>query len=146
MFGYKDYPPNLQKECTEGISLLTAAECLYYRFNSQEWVKYIWAVGLLAAGQSSTMTVSGSIRQVLLIQSLPCALLNVCSSSLHFFLPRKCTRALIFVVCSRGREGLQYLTRKGTAVVVWSRHYDWPNPMFIVTCIISVGAYSSSPQ
>ncbi|CAI8031435.1 Natural resistance-associated macrophage protein 2 [Geodia barretti] len=46
----------VQRECTEQISLLNAADCLYYRFHCQEWVRYIWAIGLLAAGQSSTMT------------------------------------------------------------------------------------------
>jgi Mn2+/Fe2+ NRAMP family transporter len=46
----------IQRECTEHISLLNAADCLYYRFHCQEWVRYIWAIGLLAAGQSSTMT------------------------------------------------------------------------------------------
>ena len=56
-YSYSDYPANIQRECTQHISLLNAADCLYYRYNRQEWVRYIWAIGLLAAGQSSTMTV-----------------------------------------------------------------------------------------
>ena len=57
------YPPttpaSVQESCAPGkISLLRAVDCLFYRYNKQEWIKYIWAIGLLAAGQSSTMTVS----------------------------------------------------------------------------------------
>lgn len=60
MFGYsyENAPDSIQQECTQDISLLNAADCLYYRYDKQEWVRYIWAFGLLAAGQSSTMTVS----------------------------------------------------------------------------------------
>ena len=43
----------------ENISLLNAEQCLYYRYDQLGWIKYIWAIGLLAAGQSSTMTVCG---------------------------------------------------------------------------------------
>ena len=57
------YPPttpaSVQESCAPGkISLLRAVDCLFYRYDKQEWIKYIWAIGLLAAGQSSTMTVS----------------------------------------------------------------------------------------
>jgi len=49
----------VRQSCLAGnISLLAAEQCLYYRYGKQEWIKYIWAIGLLAAGQSSTMTVS----------------------------------------------------------------------------------------
>ena len=41
----------------DNISLLNAEQCLFYRYNQLSWIKYIWAIGLLAAGQSSTMTV-----------------------------------------------------------------------------------------
>ena len=52
-------PHDVIMSCSaENISLLNAETCLYYRFDKLEWIKYIWAVGLLAAGQSSTMTVS----------------------------------------------------------------------------------------
>lgn len=57
VYAYSYSDATQQKQCTEDISLLNAADCLYYRYN-HEWVKYIWAIGLLAAGQSSTMTVS----------------------------------------------------------------------------------------
>lgn len=62
VFAYT-YPPttpaSVQELCTpERISLLHAVDCLFYRYDQQEWIKYIWAIGLLAAGQSSTMTVS----------------------------------------------------------------------------------------
>ena len=62
VFAYT-YPPttpaSVQESCTpEKISLLHAVNCLFYRYDQQEWIKYIWAIGLLAAGQSSTMTVS----------------------------------------------------------------------------------------
>ena len=54
-----DVPLNIRLGCTAGnISLLNAEQCLFYRYNQLGWIKYIWAVGLLAAGQSSTMTVS----------------------------------------------------------------------------------------
>ena len=51
------YPPstpfNVRQSCSaENLSLLNA--CLFYRYDKQQWIKYIWA----AAGQSSTMTVS----------------------------------------------------------------------------------------
>ena len=52
-------PTSVTVECAAGnISLLNAVDCLFYRYNQQQWIKYIWAIGLLAAGQSSTMTVS----------------------------------------------------------------------------------------
>ena len=51
-------PSDIILACTaENISLLNAEQCLYYRYGQLGWVKYIWAIGLLAAGQSSTMTV-----------------------------------------------------------------------------------------
>ena len=64
------YPPttpaSVREECAaETISLLYAVDCLYYRYGKLEWVKYIWAIGLLAAGQSSTMTVSCEVYDVL---------------------------------------------------------------------------------
>ena len=43
------------------ISLLKAEQCLFYRYNQLGWIKYIWAIGLLAAGQSSTMTVCNCV-------------------------------------------------------------------------------------
>ena len=53
-----DVPVGVREGCTaHNISLLNAEECLFYRYNRLEWIKYIWAIGLLAAGQSSTMTV-----------------------------------------------------------------------------------------
>ena len=63
-YSYSRDPEHIRHECTTEISLLNAADCLYYRFNRQEWVRYIWAVGLLAAGQSSTMTVSATTVHV----------------------------------------------------------------------------------
>ena len=56
------YPSNVPLAVREGcvagnISLLNAEQCLFYRYDKLGWVKYIWAMGLLAAGQSSTMTV-----------------------------------------------------------------------------------------
>ena len=46
-------PLNVRQSCSaEKLSLLNA--CLFYRYDKQQWIKYIWA----AAGQSSTMTVS----------------------------------------------------------------------------------------
>ena len=64
------YPPGTPQDiidnCTpEGISLLNAEQCLFYRYGEKQWVKYVWAIGLLAAGQSSTMTVSGWVWQVM---------------------------------------------------------------------------------
>ena len=64
------YPPttpaSVQESCTPGkISLLHAVDCLFYRYDKQEWIKYIWAIGLLAAGQSSTMTVSCGVYDAL---------------------------------------------------------------------------------
>ena len=51
-------PANVVMMCNaENISLLNAEKCLYYRYDQLGWIKYIWALGLLAAGQSSTMTV-----------------------------------------------------------------------------------------
>ena len=61
---------DIQRECTQHISLLNAADCLYYRYNCKEWVRYIWAIGLLAAGQSSTMTVSVCHHYIFAILSL----------------------------------------------------------------------------
>ncbi|XP_019849504.1 PREDICTED: metal transporter nramp1 homolog isoform X1 [Amphimedon queenslandica] len=56
VFSY-DFPSELKDSCSSsGISLLTAEECLYNSFGQKEWIKYIWAIGLLASGQSSTMT------------------------------------------------------------------------------------------
>ena len=52
-------PREVRQECNStDISLLYAHECLYYAYGQMPWIKYIWAIGLLAAGQSSTMTVS----------------------------------------------------------------------------------------
>lgn len=64
VYGY-EYPPEVplqvRESCTQSnISLLHAEECLFYAYGQQEWIKYIWALGLLAAGQTSTMTVSVS--------------------------------------------------------------------------------------
>lgn len=57
-----DVPLEVRLGCSaENISLLNAEECLFYRYNKLGWIKYIWAIGLLAAGQSSTMTVSGQL-------------------------------------------------------------------------------------
>ena len=60
MYAYQgSYPIEVRDECQPStISLLHAHECLFYAFGMKQWIKYIWAVGLLAAGQSSTMTVS----------------------------------------------------------------------------------------
>ena len=56
----------MREECAaESISLLHAVDCLYYRYGKLEWIKYIWAIGLLAAGQSSTMTVSCEVYDAL---------------------------------------------------------------------------------
>jgi natural resistance-associated macrophage protein len=55
-YSYSDETQDIRTTCTEHISLLNAADCLYYRYNHREWVPYVWAIGLLAAGQSSTMT------------------------------------------------------------------------------------------
>lgn len=53
------YPVELQTLCApDQISLLNAHQCLYYAFGQKQWIIYIWALGLLAGGQSSTMTVS----------------------------------------------------------------------------------------
>lgn len=50
-------PREIREECNStNISLLYAHECLYYAYGRRPWIKYIWAIGLLAAGQSSTMT------------------------------------------------------------------------------------------
>ena len=57
-YSYSSDSTSVQVKCTEDISLLNAADCLYHRYDQKEWVRYIWAIGLLAAGQSSTMTVS----------------------------------------------------------------------------------------
>lgn len=52
-----DVPLEVRLGCSaENISLLSAEKCLFYRYNKLGWIKYIWAIGLLAAGQSSTMT------------------------------------------------------------------------------------------
>lgn len=52
-----DTPSSIVESCApQNISLLNAEQCLYYRYDRQKWIKYIWAIGLLAAGQSSTMT------------------------------------------------------------------------------------------
>ena len=64
------YPPttpiNVREECApDKISLLYAVDCLFYRYDKQQWIKYIWAIGLLAAGQSSTMTVSCGVYDVI---------------------------------------------------------------------------------
>ena len=61
VFDYS-YGPDVPLEVREGcnadnISLLNAEDCLFYRYDRLGWIKYIWAIGLLAAGQSSTMTV-----------------------------------------------------------------------------------------
>ena len=57
------YPVELQSQCApDQISLLIAHECLYYAFNGKTWIIYIWALGLLAGGQSSTMTVSNYLK------------------------------------------------------------------------------------
>ncbi len=62
VFNYEypiDTPIHIQESCAaDSISLLSAVDCLYYRYGQRQWVKYVWALGLLAAGQSSTMTVS----------------------------------------------------------------------------------------
>ena len=51
-------PIDVQWACSPAnISLLRAVDCLYYSNGMQDWIRYVWAVGLLAAGQSSTMTV-----------------------------------------------------------------------------------------
>lgn len=51
------YPVELQTLCApDQISLLNAHKCLYYAFGQKQWIIYIWALGLLAGGQSSTMT------------------------------------------------------------------------------------------
>ena len=60
-YTYSSAPAHIRTDCTEHISLLNAADCLYYRFQQREWVRYVWAIGLLAAGQSSTMTVSDNV-------------------------------------------------------------------------------------
>ncbi|XP_064387792.1 natural resistance-associated macrophage protein 2-like [Halichondria panicea] len=50
-------PIDVQWACSPAnISLLRAVDCLYYSNGMQDWIRYVWAVGLLAAGQSSTMT------------------------------------------------------------------------------------------
>ena len=55
---HSDVPTDVILGCSaENISLLNAEQCLYYRYGQLGWIKYIWAIGLLAAGQSSTMTV-----------------------------------------------------------------------------------------
>ena len=55
-------PREIREECNStNISLLYAHECLYYAYGRKPWIKYIWAIGLLAAGQSSTMTVSREV-------------------------------------------------------------------------------------
>ena len=61
-----DYGPDVPEAVREGcaaseISLLNAEKCLFYRYNQLGWIKYVWALGLLAAGQSSTMTVSEGV-------------------------------------------------------------------------------------
>ena len=61
VFSYT-YPSNVPSEVrlscnADNISLLNAETCLFYRYDRLEWIKYVWALGLLAAGQSSTMTV-----------------------------------------------------------------------------------------
>ena len=51
-------PLDVREGCiADNISLLNAERCLFYRYDKLGWIKYIWAIGLLAAGQSSTMTV-----------------------------------------------------------------------------------------
>ena len=70
-YSYSRDPDHIRHECTTQISLLNAADCLYYRFNRQEWVRYIWAFGLLAAGQSSTMTVSATTCTCALYSTRP---------------------------------------------------------------------------
>ena len=68
MFNFDDsvsgfVPREVRQEChSTNISLLYAHECLYYAYGRRPWIKYIWAIGLLAAGQSSTMTVSRSVK------------------------------------------------------------------------------------
>ena len=53
-------PIQVQHDCKpNNVGLLSADQCLYWRYGQQQWIRYVWAVGLLAAGQSSTMTVSG---------------------------------------------------------------------------------------
>ena len=58
-YTYPSYVPSeVRLSCnSDNISLLNAETCLFYRYGKLEWIKYIWALGLLAAGQSSTMTV-----------------------------------------------------------------------------------------
>ena len=80
-YSYSRDPEHIRHECTTEISLLNAADCLYYRFNRQEWVRYIWAVGLLAAGQSSTMTVSAT----------------TCTCALYLHLHSTCTCTCIYM-------------------------------------------------
>ena len=62
VFNYEygpEVPAAVREGCAAGqISLLNAEKCLFYRYNQLGWIKYVWAIGLLAAGQSSTMTVS----------------------------------------------------------------------------------------
>ena len=76
-YSYSSYPAHIQKQCTQDIGLLNAAECLYYRYHRQEWVRYIWAIGLLAAGQSSTMTVSVGHYQVCEGNYIPVVILGI---------------------------------------------------------------------
>ena len=57
----REVPGEVLDNCMpETISLLSAESCLFYRYGQKQWVKYVWALGLLAAGQSSTMTVRES--------------------------------------------------------------------------------------
>ena len=63
-YSYSGQTQDVITKCTEDISLLNAADCLYYRYHEREWIRYIWSIGLLAAGQSSTMTVSATYMHV----------------------------------------------------------------------------------
>ena len=67
-----DTPSSIVESCApQNISLLNAEQCLFYRYDRQKWIKYIWAIGLLAAGQSSTMTVRSCAVSLLSAPIIP---------------------------------------------------------------------------
>ena len=104
------YPPttpiNVREECApDKISLLYAVDCLFYRYDKQQWIKYIWAIGLLAAGQSSTMTVSCGVYDVITVR-FECVYLfffrvhTLGSLSWRYVLYHVCIAPLLFLVGS----------------------------------------------
>ena len=83
MYNYtypSDVPLDVVLGCNaENISLLNAEKCLFYRYDQLGWIKYIWAVGLLAAGQSSTMTVGACMSMSVWVPVCMCEYWVYCS-------------------------------------------------------------------